>query len=75
MCIRDRFVDAQECEVQANRDFYQQLDLNNESMTRTQLHEFFSHCGFIEYKVDEALLHEPLAFDLFISTPEKILAI
>jgi len=69
------FVDADECEVQANKDFYQQLDLTNDNMTRAQLQEFFSRCDFIEYKVDEALLHEPLAFDLYISTPDKIMSV
>jgi len=69
------FVDANECETQESKTFYQQLDLPNEKITRLQLHDFFSHCNFIEYKVDGALLHEPLAFDLFITTPDRIIAL
>ncbi|MEW6991480.1 GNAT family N-acetyltransferase [Colwelliaceae bacterium 6441] len=69
------FVDAEACEVDESKAYYQQLDLGNDTTTREELSNFFTHCGFIEYKVDEALLNEPLSFDLFIATPEKLMAI
>ena len=66
------FLDADACELEASKIYYQQLDLQNDKTTREALSEFFQHCGFIEYKVDETLLNEPLAFDLFITTPDKL---
>ena len=69
------FVDAQDCEIDEIKAYYEQLDLNNDKTTREELCEFFKHCGFIEYNVDEALLNEPLSFDLLISTPEKLTAL
>lgn len=66
------FVDAEECEEKANKDYYQQLELQTDKTDRAQLREFFTHNKFIEYKVDEALLNEPLSFDLFITTPSKL---
>ena len=69
------FIDAEACEIEASKSYYQQLDLTQDKTTREALNEFFKHCDFIEYKVDEALLNEPLSFDLLISTPEKLLAL
>lgn len=69
------FIDADACEVETSKTYYQQLDLSSDKTTREELSDFFKHCGFVEYKVDEALLNEPLAFDLLISTPEKLAAL
>ncbi|MCO4798443.1 MAG: GNAT family N-acetyltransferase [Colwelliaceae bacterium] len=66
------FVDAEECEEQADKDYYQQLELQTDTTERAQLRDFFNHNNFIEYKVDEALLNEPLSFDIFITTPAKL---
>jgi GNAT superfamily N-acetyltransferase len=69
------FLDAEVCEVEASKVYYQQLALQNDKTTREELCEFFKHCGFIEYKVDESLLNEPLSFDFFITTPDKLNAL
>lgn len=66
------FIDAEACEVETSKTYYQQLDLTNDKTTREELSDFFKQCGFVEYTVDEALLNEPLSFDLWISTPEKL---
>lgn len=66
------FIDAEECQEPESKAYYQQLDLENDQTTSEQLSEFFSHNGFIEYKVDEALLHEPLSFGLFMTSPAKL---
>ncbi|WP_286266914.1 GNAT family N-acetyltransferase [Thalassotalea atypica] len=68
------FVDAQDCEEQSAKTYYESLSLEKEDMSAEQVATFFEHSGFVEYNVDEALLHEPLAFQLFISTPSKLLA-
>ena len=69
------FVDAAECEEEENKVYYQQLDLNNDKTSRIDVADFFKQSGFIDFKVDEALLAEPLSFDIFITTPEKIAAL
>jgi GNAT superfamily N-acetyltransferase len=69
------FVDAEACENETSKNYYQELNLQNDKTTREQLSAFFNHCGFLEYQVDEALLNEPLSFDLFITTPEKLITL
>ncbi|MDO6447230.1 hypothetical protein Q4493_15785 [Colwellia sp. 1_MG-2023] len=66
------FIDAEQCEEEAVKAYYQQLELETDKTTSEQLAEFFHHNGFIEYEVDEALLHEPLTFSFYITTPEKL---
>ncbi|MDT0605180.1 GNAT family N-acetyltransferase [Thalassotalea castellviae] len=66
------FVDAEHCEEQEVKAYYQQLELENDETTSEQLGEFFDHNNFIEYQVDEALLNEPLAFSFYITAPDKI---
>ncbi len=69
------FVDAEDCEEQSGKEYYQSLNLTSDTQTKADLHSIFSRCGFIEYKVDAALLHEPLIFDLFVTSPTKLLAV
>ncbi len=66
------FVDADECHEQQSKDYYQQLNLATEIMANRELAEFFAKSGFVEYKVDESLLAEPLAFDIFIASPAAL---
>ena len=66
------FIDAEQCEEESVKAYYQQLELETDKTTNEQLSEFFNHNGFIQYSVDENLLNEPLAFSFYISTPEKL---
>jgi GNAT superfamily N-acetyltransferase len=66
------FIDAEQCEDEAVKTYYQQLELETDQTSNEQLSEFFNHNGFIQYSVDEELLNEPLAFSFYISTPEKL---
>jgi len=69
----DKFVDPQDCEEEHSKAYYQLLNLTEKSLRQTELHNFFTHTGFIEYKVDEALLAEPLTFDFFVASTQSIL--
>lgn len=69
------FVDAENCETEANQTYYQQLDLANETLGRTELAQYFVNNGFTAINVDEEQLIEPLTFDVFVASPNSILAI
>ena len=68
------FVDAENCETEANQTYYQQLDLANETLGRTELAQYFVNNGFTAINVDEEQLIEPLTFDVFVASPNSILA-
>lgn len=68
------FVDVNECD-DSSKEYYQQLELNNDKTTREDVTAFFNHLECLQFNVDESLLAEPLSFDIFISTPDKILAL
>ena len=67
------FVDPEHCAEDHNKAYYQLLNLTNDVTAPTDLHQFFSKVGFIEYKVDEALLAAPLQFEIFIASPQSLL--
>lgn len=69
------FVDAENCETEANQTYYQQLDLANETLGRIELAQYFANNGFTAINVDEEQLIEPLTFDVFVASPNSILAI
>lgn len=66
------FVDAEACETEADRDYYQRLNLQDAQISSSQLHEFFIKSHFIEFSVDAELLAEPLPFEIFITTPNTL---
>jgi GNAT superfamily N-acetyltransferase len=68
------FVDAENCETAANQTYYQQLDLANETLGRKELAQYFGNNGFTAINVDEEQLIEPLTFDVFVASPNSILA-
>jgi len=67
------FLDPEHCIEEHNTRYYQALNIKEKETTQVELHEFFSKVGFIEYKVDEALLAAPLQFEIFIASPQSIL--
>ena len=68
------FVDAEECEDQDNKAYYQAADLQSKKVETDELASFFTHSGFVEFKVDESLLAEPLPYQIFVASPQSILA-
>lgn len=68
------FVDAENCETEADQTYYQQLDLANETLGRAELTQFFANNGFTAINIDEEQLIEPLTFDVFVASPVSILA-
>lgn len=71
MPLRD-FVDADDCEDEDNKLYYQQLDLQSDAVNQVSLAQFFKQVGFIEYNVDDSLLAEPLAFNIFVASQSSI---
>jgi len=67
------FVDPDNCIEEHNTAYYQSLDLVDKTSSQGELHDFFNKVGFIEYQVDEALLAEPLQFEIFVASPQSIL--
>jgi GNAT superfamily N-acetyltransferase len=68
------FVDAEDCQTPDAKSYYQALELKNDETSRDDLQQFFVKAGFINYEVDASLLAEPLGYDIYVSTPEKLLA-
>ena len=68
------FVDADDCQTQDSKGYYQALELKSNETSRDELQQFFVNAGFINYEVDASLLAEPLSYDILVSTPEKLLA-
>lgn len=66
------FLDAEECEIETDKTFYQSLDLANNKETKEDVSKFFVHHGFEQLTIDEALLAEPLPFDLLVTSPNKL---
>ncbi|RHW77255.1 GNAT family N-acetyltransferase [Colwellia sp. RSH04] len=66
------FVDADDCEDEDNKLYYQQLDLQSDAVNQVSLAQFFKQVGFIEYNVDDSLLAEPLAFNIFVASQSTI---
>lgn len=66
------FVNAEDCQEEENKAYYQSLNLESETIADEELGQFFKQTGFIEYQVDEALLAEPLAFKIFVASQASI---
>jgi GNAT superfamily N-acetyltransferase len=67
------FLDAEECEDESIKAYYQAADLQNIKVASNELANFFTHSGFIEFTVDESLLEEPLPYQIFVASPQSIL--
>ncbi len=67
------FLDADECEDETIKAYYQAADLQNLKVSADDLTNFFSRSGFIEFKVDESLLEEPLPYQILVASPQSIL--
>lgn len=67
------FVEAEHCETPENIAYYEALNLPNETIDAASLAAYFEHIGFIPLTVDEALLNVPLPYQMFMSTPSKLL--
>jgi GR25 family glycosyltransferase involved in LPS biosynthesis len=67
------FVDANDCEDEDNKAYYQTVDIQNEKLEASELANFFSHNGFVEFNVDESLLAEPMPYQIFVASPQSIL--
>jgi GNAT superfamily N-acetyltransferase len=68
-----QFVDADECEDEAIKAYYHNLDLPTEKLTAEALSNFFTNSGFVEFQVDEDLLEEPLPYQILVASPQSIL--
>jgi|GEM_PF-1092437 len=68
------FVDVDYCNGEENTQYYKDLTLENEKITRTELATFFIANGFIAVTIDESLLAESLPYDIFIASPATIKA-
>ena len=62
------FINAEDCQEEENKAYYQSLNLESETIAGEELAQFFKQTGFSEYQVDEALLAEPLAFKIFVAS-------
>ncbi|MGJ8692348.1 MAG: GNAT family N-acetyltransferase [Thalassotalea sp.] len=67
------FITPEDSEEEATKAYYQQLELASDETSLETLQAFFNHNGFIQYQVDETLLNAPLSFDLFVTTPSKLI--
>jgi GNAT superfamily N-acetyltransferase len=67
------FLDPEYCESEDNSAYYQSLDLSSETIERAELVAFFTKVGFLQVKLDESELTEPLPFDVFVASPKTVL--
>ncbi|MBA6263357.1 MAG: hypothetical protein V7780_04610 [Colwellia sp.] len=68
-----QFLDADECEDESIKTYYQAVDLQNIKVSSDELVNFFTHSGFIEFDVDESLLAESLPYKIFVASSKSIL--
>jgi len=66
------FVDLAFCNGEENTQYYTNLALENETIANEALNVFFNASGFMQVNIDESLLAEPLAFEIFIASPATI---
>jgi GNAT superfamily N-acetyltransferase len=57
-----------------NISYYQSLKLADEKITADDLGHFFKAIGFNHFEIDPTLLAEPLGFDVYVTSPAKLLA-
>lgn len=68
------FVDADDCETDENKAYYQALNLAENDNDQEILSSTFTQLGFINVAIDDSALEEPLPFKVFIASPQTILA-
>ncbi|SEL86315.1 Acetyltransferase (GNAT) family protein [Colwellia chukchiensis] len=68
------FVDAQDCDTEANKAYYQALNLGQDDLSPEQLTAFFQQSGFSHLAIDDSALEAPLPFKVFIASPTTLLA-
>ncbi|MBA6392432.1 hypothetical protein H4J38_16825 [Colwellia sp. BRX10-3] len=67
------FVDAQDCETEENKAYYQAMNLTENALATEQLTAFFEQSGFKRLAIDDSALEEPLPFNVFMASPKTIL--
>lgn len=67
------FVDANDCETEENKAYYQALNLSESDANQEALTSFLTKSGFINVAIDDSALEEPLLFKVFIASPQTIL--
>ena len=68
------FVDAQDCETEENKAYYQAMNLTDDALTQDQLSAFFEKSGFNHLAIDDSALEAPLPFNVFMTSPKTITA-
>ncbi len=66
------FVDANDCETEESKAYYQALNLSQESITAETLATFFTQSGFINLAIDDSALEQPLPFKVYVASPSTI---
>ncbi|AZQ82651.1 N-acetyltransferase [Colwellia sp. Arc7-635] len=66
------FLDAQDCETEENKAYYQAMNLIDDSLNNEQLVTFFEHSGFSYLAIDDSALEAPLPFKVFMASPQTI---
>jgi len=66
------FVDAQDCETEENKTYYQAMNLAADDLNHEQLTAFFEHSGFSYLAIDDSALAAPLPFKVFMASPKMI---
>ena len=66
------FLDAQDCETEENKAYYQAMNLSGDSLSNEQLVTFFEHSGFSYLAIDDSALEAPLPFKVFMASPQTV---
>jgi len=66
------FLDAQDCETEENKAYYQAMNLSGDSLSNEQLVTFFEHSGFSYLAIDDSALEAPLPFKVFMASPKTV---
>ena len=66
------FLDAQDCETEENKAYYQAMNLTDDSLNNEQLVTFFEHSGFSYLAIDDSALEAPLPFKVFMASPKTV---
>ena len=66
------FVDAQDCETEENKAYYQAMNLAEDELNNEQLSAFFEHSGFTHLAIDDSALEAPLPFKVFMASPKTL---
>ena len=66
------FVDADDCETEENKTYYQALNLAENDANQEELAKFLTQVGFMNVAIDDSALEEPLPFKVFVTSPAAI---